>query len=143
MSLSPSCRLGENPRCLGRTCWPMLPNGESSTLAAERVSGSEEPHPESPDQGSAVYSQQKKKPHWSEQPGQRGDQMDNKNGQIPHRRIVLLCYKRKTPQKGQRETCASSTRAIFIRRVVMEAGLCRSGRTRTARSEGRRDFGDW
>jgi hypothetical protein len=57
--------------------------------------------------------------------------------------LVLLCYKRKTPQKGQRESCASSTRAIFIRRVVMEAGLCRSGRTRTARSEGRRDFGDW
>jgi hypothetical protein len=34
-------------------------------------------------------------------------------GMLSASQLVLLCYRRKMPQKGQRVSCASSTRAIF------------------------------
>src|SRR5258708_5641754 len=46
------------------------------------------------------------------------------------RELVLLCYKRRTPQKGHRQSLRSSERARMMRRVAMEWGLCRCGRTR-------------
>jgi hypothetical protein len=47
------------------------------------------------------------------------------------------------PQNGQRATCRSRWRAIMMRRVAMEQGLCRSGRTRAAGPEVRRQLGRW
>src|SRR4051812_41190372 len=54
--------------------------------------------------------------------------------------LVLLCYKRRVQQKGQCGSWVRRERAILIRRVAIEVGLCRSARTRrTARLEvGRR-----
>lgn len=43
--------------------------------------------------------------------------------------LVLLCYKKGVPQKGQLESCRSRTRAIVCRRVAIDHGLCRSTRT--------------
>jgi len=43
--------------------------------------------------------------------------------------LVLLCYKKGVPQKGQPESCRSRTLAIVCRRVAMDQGLCRSTRT--------------
>src|SRR3982751_495711 len=56
------------------------------------------------------------------------------------RLLVLLCYKRRVQQKGQCGSWVRRERAILIRRVAIEVGLCRSARTRrTARLEvGRR-----
>jgi CheY-like chemotaxis protein len=57
--------------------------------------------------------------------------------------LVLLCYKKGDPQKGQPESCRSRTRAMVCRSVAMEQGLCRSTRTgRTPRAELERHFGD-
>ena len=39
--------------------------------------------------------------------------------------LVLLCYKRSAPQKGQRESCRIRKPAISLRSVAMERGLCR------------------
>lgn len=50
-------------------------------------------------------------------------------------RLVLLCYKRSAPQKGQRQIWRSSERASSMRKVAIECGLCRSGRKRAARLE--------
>src|SRR4051812_34906823 len=53
--------------------------------------------------------------------------------------LVLLCYKRRAQQKGQCGSWVRRKRAILIRRVATEAGLCRSARTRrTARLEVKR-----
>ena len=50
--------------------------------------------------------------------------------------LVLLCYKKGAPQKGQPESCRSRTLAMVCRRVAMDQGLCRSTRTgRTPRPE--------
>ncbi len=46
--------------------------------------------------------------------------------------LVLLCYKRRTQQKGQQGSCWMRTLAILMRRVAMDCGLCRSARTRRA-----------
>ena len=46
--------------------------------------------------------------------------------------LLLLCYKRATPQKGHRGHRASRAWARRTRRVTIEFGLCRSGRTRAA-----------
>ena len=43
--------------------------------------------------------------------------------------VVLLCYKKGVPQKGQPESCRSRTLAIVCRRVAIDQGLCRSTRT--------------
>ncbi len=57
--------------------------------------------------------------------------------------LVLLCYKKGDPQKGQPESCRSRTRAMVCRRVAMDQGLCRSTRTgRTPRAELERHFRD-
>ena len=57
--------------------------------------------------------------------------------------LVLLCYKRRAPQKGQPESCRSRILAVVCRSVAMDQGLCRSARTgRTPRVESRRHFGD-
>jgi hypothetical protein len=57
--------------------------------------------------------------------------------------LVLLCYKKGDPQKGQPESCRSRTRAMVCRSVAMDQGLCRSTRTgRTPRAELERHFGD-
>jgi hypothetical protein len=57
--------------------------------------------------------------------------------------LVLLCYKKGAPQKGQPESCRSRTLAMVCRRVAMEQGLCRSTRTgRTPRTEAAGRFGD-
>src|SRR6266568_8235956 len=57
--------------------------------------------------------------------------------------LVLLCYKKGAPQKGQPESCRSRIRAMVCRSVAMDQGLCRSARTgRTPRVESRRHFGD-
>jgi len=57
--------------------------------------------------------------------------------------IVLLCYKKGAPQKGQPESCRSRTLAMVCRRVAMDQGLCRSTRTgRTPRTEPAWHFGD-
>src|SRR5439155_22928256 len=59
------------------------------------------------------------------------------------RLLVLLCYKKGAPQKGQPESCRSRIRAMVCRSVAMDQGLCRSARTgRTPRVESRRHFGD-
>jgi MFS transporter len=53
--------------------------------------------------------------------------------------LVLLCYKRRVQQKGQWGSWVRRKRAILIRRVAIEAGLCRSARARrTARLEVKR-----
>jgi hypothetical protein len=53
--------------------------------------------------------------------------------------LILLCYKRRMPQKGQPGSCPRIWRAMAMRSVAMEAGLCRSERTgRAARLEVRR-----
>ena len=57
--------------------------------------------------------------------------------------LVLLCYKRNDPQKGHHGSCARRCRAMVMRRVVIDCGLCRSGRTRAARPEVRRKAGRW
>jgi hypothetical protein len=44
--------------------------------------------------------------------------------------LVLLCYKRKTEQKGQYRSWLSRKRASLMRNVAMERGLCRSARKR-------------
>src|SRR3954471_11763029 len=50
--------------------------------------------------------------------------------------LILPCYKRREQQKGQYGNWVSRKRAILIRRVAIEVGLCRSARTRrTARLE--------
>ena len=46
--------------------------------------------------------------------------------------LVLLCYKRSEQQKGQQGSCWSRARAIRMRSVAMDCGLCRSARTRRA-----------
>ena len=48
------------------------------------------------------------------------------------RSLVLLCYRRKVPQKGQQGSCRRRNRVIRMRRVAIERGLCRSARTRRA-----------
>ena len=59
------------------------------------------------------------------------------------RLLVLLCYKKGAPQKGQPESCRSRTRAMVCRSVAMEQGLCRSTRAgRTPRAELERHCGD-
>src|SRR5215831_17023953 len=56
--------------------------------------------------------------------------------------LVLLCYKEGAPQKGQLDSCRSSTRAMVCRRVEIDRGLCRSVRIgRAPREESRRCFG--
>lgn len=57
-------------------------------------------------------------------------------------RLVLLCYKLWTPQKGHRQSSRSRDRARMMRNVAMECGLCRSGRMRTSGLEVGREFGD-
>jgi hypothetical protein len=53
--------------------------------------------------------------------------------------LLLLCYKRRVQQKGQWGSWVRRKRAILIRRVAIEAGLCRSARARrTARLEVKR-----
>src|SRR3954452_11378189 len=53
--------------------------------------------------------------------------------------LVLLCYKRRAQQKGQCGSWVRRKRAILTLRVAIEAGLCRSARTRrTARLEVKR-----
>src|SRR5258708_6164548 len=60
-----------------------------------------------------------------------------------HRLLVLLCYKRRTPQKGQWGSCCIRWRAIWMRRVAIDAGLCRSALPRgTARTEAFRERGE-
>ena len=39
--------------------------------------------------------------------------------------LVLLCYKRRTPQKGQRVSCRIRKAAIRRRSEAMEWGSCR------------------
>ena len=57
--------------------------------------------------------------------------------------LVLLCYKRFGPQKGQQGSCRSMTAAMATRSEAMEIGLWRSGRKRgAARDEGFREGGD-
>ena len=55
--------------------------------------------------------------------------------------LVLLCYKRGGPQKGQQGSCLRMDWPICLRSVAIDAGLCRSGRTRTARAEAGRELG--
>ena len=54
--------------------------------------------------------------------------------------LVLLCYKRSTPQTGQQASCRSRKCAMRIRRLVMDTGLCRSGRRRAPRPVVAREF---
>jgi hypothetical protein len=62
---------------------------------------------------------------------------------IGERYLILLCYKKGVPQKGQPESCQSKTLAMVCRRVAMDQGLCRSTRTgRTPRTEVAWPFGD-
>src|SRR5437016_7216639 len=64
-------------------------------------------------------------------------------GRLHNTLLVLLCYKKGAPQKGQPESCRSRIRAMVCRSVAMDQGLCRSTRTgRTPRVESRRHFGD-
>ena len=57
-------------------------------------------------------------------------------------RLVLLCYKKGAPQKGQLGSCRSRIRAMIWRRVATDQGLCRSARTgRAPRAKVRRDWG--
>jgi len=46
--------------------------------------------------------------------------------------LVLLCYKRRRPQKGQQGSCRSSAPARARRMVAMEWGLCRPHGSGTA-----------
>jgi hypothetical protein len=46
--------------------------------------------------------------------------------------LVLLCYKRREQQNGQHGSCWSRARAILMRSVAMDCGLCRSARARRA-----------
>jgi hypothetical protein len=46
--------------------------------------------------------------------------------------LVLLCYKRLEQQKGQQGSRPSRARAILMRSVAMDCGLCRSARARRA-----------
>jgi hypothetical protein len=55
--------------------------------------------------------------------------------------LLLLCYKRWTPQKGHRQSLRSKGRARMMRRVAMEWGLCLSGRMRSSWLEAGREFG--
>jgi len=57
--------------------------------------------------------------------------------------LVLLCYNRSDPQKGQRQSWRSRERASSMRRVAMEWGLCRSGRMRAAWPEVGWQVGGW
>jgi hypothetical protein len=58
---------------------------------------------------------------------------------LPQAYLVLLCYKKGAPQKGQLDSCRSRTRAMICRRLAIEQGLCRSTRTgRAPRAEFRR-----
>src|SRR3954449_10431656 len=53
--------------------------------------------------------------------------------------LILLCYERRAQQKGQCGSWVRRKREILMRRVAIEAGLCRSARTRrTARLEVKR-----
>jgi len=66
----------------------------------------------------------------------------SRNLDFHHRLLVLLCYKKGAPQKGQPESCRSRTRAMVCRRVAIDQGLCRSARTgRTPRTELAWQFG--
>src|ERR1700746_1291693 len=57
--------------------------------------------------------------------------------------LVLLCYQKGAPQKGQPGSCRSRTLAMVCRRVAMDQGLCRSTRTgRTPRTEMAWPLGD-
>jgi hypothetical protein len=56
--------------------------------------------------------------------------------------LVLLCYKRFGPQKGQHGSCRIKDRAILSRSVAIEDGLWRSSRTRSSGLEAFRDGGD-
>jgi hypothetical protein len=49
--------------------------------------------------------------------------------QLRESSLVLLCYKKGAPQKGQPESCRSRTLAMVCRRVAMEHGLSRFMRT--------------
>ncbi len=40
--------------------------------------------------------------------------------------LILLCYKKRTPQKGQPGSWRRMWRATAMRSVAIEAGLCRS-----------------
>src|ERR1700692_5133414 len=64
------------------------------------------------------------------------DPQDLKSGKDPRLRmgstLVLLCYKRREQQNGQHGSCWSRARAILMRRVAMDCGLCRSARARRA-----------
>jgi hypothetical protein len=51
-------------------------------------------------------------------------------GPLFRERLILLCYKRRTQQKGQQGSRLSRNLASLIRSVAMEYGLCRSGRMR-------------
>ena len=51
------------------------------------------------------------------------------------RGLVLLCYKSNTPQRGQKGSWEDKRRAILMRKVAIEFGLCRSARTRPAGPE--------
>jgi hypothetical protein len=42
------------------------------------------------------------------------------------KRLILLCYKRSAPQKGQLGSRSRMWRAMAMRSVAMEAGLCRA-----------------
>src|SRR5579863_6107522 len=68
-----------------------------------------------------------------------GDQ----RGAFFNKLLVLLCYKKGAPQKGQLESWRSRMRAMAFRRVAMEQGLCRSRRIgRAPRAELGRHFGE-
>jgi hypothetical protein len=51
--------------------------------------------------------------------------------------------KRRAPQKGQQAICRKRKRVTRMRRLAIDAGLCRSERTRPAGLVVRREFGDW
>jgi len=54
------------------------------------------------------------------------------HGMFLYNLLVLLCYKRRAQQKGQCGSWVRRKRAILIRRVAIESGLCRSARMRRA-----------
>lgn len=55
--------------------------------------------------------------------------------------LVLLCYKRRTPQNGHLQRWRNSERARSMRRVAIECGLWHSGRKRATRPEVGWEFG--
>jgi hypothetical protein len=57
--------------------------------------------------------------------------------------LVLLCYEVFVPQKGHWHSLLSRLLARRMRRVAIECGLWRSGRTRAAWVELWRQLGDW